>query len=296
MTPLVSIGMPVFNCARTVGSSIRSILAQTYENWELLVPDDGSTDSTLEVISSFGDPRIIVGSDGLHKSLSARLNECIQGARGTYFARMDGDDVAYPERLERQVRFLSDHPEVDLVGASVLVFGRDGCVLGKRTPPTEHAAIVRQPLANFPMAHPTWLGKLEWFRRFLYDPKAPRTEDYDLMLRAYQVSRFANVPEILLGYREERLSLKKNLESRTWALRHVAKNEKGARGLARWCYAAGLMAPRAALEAVALLTGLNHYLLRHRARPAEAAEIQKWEQVWKSVVDKPSAKAVEQMT
>src|SRR5713226_8121927 len=73
--PLVSIGMPVFNCERTLAIAIRSILNQTYDNWELLLMDDGSTDRTLEVARSFADPRISVLRDHLHKGLVPRLNQ-----------------------------------------------------------------------------------------------------------------------------------------------------------------------------------------------------------------------------
>ena len=103
---LVSIGMPVYNCAATVAQAIRSILNQTFEDWELLIVDDGSTDDTLKVIASFKDPRIIVSKGERNEGLPARLNDCVRRARGKYFARMDGDDIAYPERLRKQLEYL----------------------------------------------------------------------------------------------------------------------------------------------------------------------------------------------
>src|SRR5215472_3881837 len=94
--PLVSIGMPTFNCERTLAIAIRSILNQTYDNWQLLLMDDGSTDRTLEVARGFADPRISVLTDHSHKGLVPRLNQAVEMSQGEYFARMDGDDVAYP--------------------------------------------------------------------------------------------------------------------------------------------------------------------------------------------------------
>src|SRR5512135_1398022 len=115
--PLVSIGMPVRNNEATLALAIRSILEQTYTNWELLLIDDGSSDGTLRVMRGFTDERIRIFSDGLSLGLPDRLNQAIDASRGEYFARMDGDDVSYPRRLGRQVDYLRHHPQVDLVGA-----------------------------------------------------------------------------------------------------------------------------------------------------------------------------------
>ena len=91
-----------------------------------MVIDDGSTDDTLERTRSFEDDRIRIHSDGRSLGLAARLNQAIELSTGDYFARMDGDDIAYPERLERQVAVLDDAPEIDLVGSQMLVFGKGG--------------------------------------------------------------------------------------------------------------------------------------------------------------------------
>ena len=106
----VSIAMPVRDCASTVGAAIRSIVHQTIDDWDLILIDDGSTDSTLARIRSFSDDRIRVHSDGLSLGLAARLNQAIELAGGDYLARMDGDDIAYPERLERQIAVLKALP------------------------------------------------------------------------------------------------------------------------------------------------------------------------------------------
>ena len=212
--PVVSIAMPVRNCERTLKLAVGSILAQTYPSWELLLIDDGSSDGTAEIARSFQDSRIIVYSDGMARGLVARLNQAIALSRAKYFARMDGDDVAYPERLERQLAYLESHPDVDLIGAAILVFGQDGTPLGKRVVRPDHEAICSTPASGFGLAHPTYVGRLEWFRRHGYREQALRCEDQDLLLRTYRCSRFANVPEILLGYREETIALRKLLPAR----------------------------------------------------------------------------------
>ena len=98
--------MPFRNAERTIAASIRSILRQSYMDWELILCDDGSEDESRALACSFHDPRIEVWGDGRSLQLGARLNECIGRARGEYFARMDADDIAYPLRLEKQLRFL----------------------------------------------------------------------------------------------------------------------------------------------------------------------------------------------
>src|SRR5512135_470595 len=190
--PLVSIGMPVRNNEATLALAIRSILEQTYTNWELLLIDDGSSDGTLRVMRGFTDERIRIFSDGLSLGLPDRLNQAIDASRGEYFAKMDGDDVSYPRRLERQVDYLRHHPEVDLVGAWAMVFGRDGTALGKRAGAEDHEAICARPWSGFPLGQPTFFGRIGFFRRYRYRPSAVRCEDQDLLLRAFCDSRFAN--------------------------------------------------------------------------------------------------------
>src|SRR6516164_1614607 len=158
-SPLVSIGMPAFNCEETLAVAIRSILSQSCEDWELLVMEDGSGDGTLEVARSFSDSRISVISDASHKGLVARLNQAVEISLGKYFARMDADDVAYPERFERQVEYLERHPQVDLVGCHMLMFRDGGIAFGCRLTPENHEVICDQPASGFRIAHATLMGR-----------------------------------------------------------------------------------------------------------------------------------------
>jgi hypothetical protein len=280
--PTISIGMPVFNCATTVAQAICSILNQTVENWELLIIDDGSTDNTLEIASSFDDPRIIVTKGDGNKRLPTRLNECINMARGKYFARMDGDDIAYPGRLRCQLEFLQSHPDVDLVGGWMVVFRSDGTVLGARRGHQTHEQICAHPWRSIPIAHPTWMGKIEWFRRNHYHTVAA-AEDQELLYRTYRNSRFATVPEIVLGYREDRLSLPYLLFQR-W---HVCKRIIQDAGQQRRFMSGALgiigQAAKGLLDTVAVCTGLNYRLLRHRALTIHREEEKEWQLVWEQV-------------
>jgi glycosyltransferase involved in cell wall biosynthesis len=291
--PLISVGMAVHNCEKTLRMAILSIARQTYRNWELLILDDGSTDRTVEIARSFGDTRIKVISDGVHHGLPTRLNEAISLSTGKYFARMDGDDVAYPERFARQIQYLEDHSQIDLLGAGILVFKGDGCVRGTRTIWRTHEGICGRPWVGFYLPHPTWMGKTAWFRKHFYQPDAVRMEDQELMLRTYQTSRFASLEEILVGYREETFSLRKSLSTRV----HFAKllvnlsahGNNGRFHTMRGVVEHGL---KAMIEVLAVTTGMPDQILRHRALPVNPDEVARWKKVWGSLVDSETGRIV----
>jgi glycosyltransferase involved in cell wall biosynthesis len=280
MQPLVSIGMPIFNCETTLRSAVNSILNQTYSNWELILIDDGSNDKTLEIANSFNDSRIKVIADRLNLKLPTRLNQAIDLSKGKYFARMDGDDISYPQRLEIQVDYLENHPEIDLLGTGIIIFDRHGNPRGKYSQEKSHAEICSRPWANFGMAHPTWMGKLKWFRKYQYRAKAIRMEDQDILLRSYKNSNFAIVPDILLGYCIESLSLKKTLSSRyhhSLILLEEALAEKDF----LFAYGALEQGVKALVDIFAISTGLNFQILKHRAGiPIDETDLIDWQRVW----------------
>ncbi len=221
--PLITVAMSVHNNAGTVGAAIRSILAQSYRNFEFVIVDDGSSDETVRVIASFGDARIRLIQDGLCLGLAARLNQIVDGARGTYIARMDGDDFSYPDRFARQVAFLEAYPNADLLGASAIAFRSTGVILGAFSVPTTHEAIVARPDIGFPIPHPTWMGRTRWFRRVPYSQTLKRGQDQAKLLATFATSRFANLPEPLLGYRQDIPKISHITQSRLPYLRAVAR-------------------------------------------------------------------------
>jgi glycosyltransferase involved in cell wall biosynthesis len=130
----VAIAMPIRDCEATIETAIRSILNQTHRRWSLFLMEDGSRDRTRAVAERYtSDERVKVFADGRSLGITARLNQAIALAEEhEYFARMDGDDVSYPERLERQIATLEGDPQLDVVGSSVLVFDDSGEALGCR--------------------------------------------------------------------------------------------------------------------------------------------------------------------
>lgn len=120
--PMVSVLLPVYQAERTIEEAVESILAQSFDDFELLALDDGSTDSSLRILEALAatDDRISVHRH-THVGLVRRLNQGIRLARGSFIARMDADDVCYPERLERQLAYLAEHPDCVAVGTGALL-------------------------------------------------------------------------------------------------------------------------------------------------------------------------------
>lgn len=279
--PLVSIAMPVYNAESTVAVAIRSILVQSFTDWELLITDDGSSDRTIEVVRRFQDSRIRIWSDKANKGLPRRLNEMIEMSRGKYFARMDADDISYPNRLERQIMFLESNPDVDLVGAWMLVFGRNGVPLGKRTGVLT-ANKNRFLLRTVPIGHPTFLGKMEWFRKYRYAEFPKHFQDQHLLLRAIAESRFALIPEILLGYREESLTIRKQFRYR-WSYIQSFPNLLRELGVGRSAILIAAQVAKLLLDILAISTKLDYRILKHRAQPLTSEELRQWQIVWRLV-------------
>lgn len=205
----LSVILPSYNGGGFLLLAVRSVLYQTFKNWELIVLDDGSSDSSIDPVVALGDERIRIISDGVNKGLAARLNEGVSFAKGKYIARMDADDICFPERFQKQVEYLDANPEVDLLGTLIVTFkDKDFCFVS--APLLSHAAICSKPWSGIRVPHPTWMGRAEWFRKFQYHiPEYVRAEDQELLLRAITSSQYAVLPDVLLAYRQWGFDCKK---------------------------------------------------------------------------------------
>lgn len=272
MDPAITVLLPVRNGAATLALALRSVLWQSREDFEVLVLDDGSTDESVLIARRSNDPRVRVISDKVGRGLSHRLNEGIGLARGRYVARMDADDVCFPDRFRRQASFLDAHPDVDLVGTRAIVFRSDGSVVGLLPFQGEHEALVARPWRGIPLAHPTWMGRREWFSRHLYRlPEVLRAEDQELLLRASATSRYACLDDVLLGYRLGTFDLRKTWVARrslteVQFLHHARRGEvlNAAKVLA-------LAAARISLDLIASIPGCDRVFWQRMAEPAPAA-------------------------
>jgi glycosyltransferase involved in cell wall biosynthesis len=200
--PMVTVALAVLNGGEVLEHAVRSVLNQSWPHWELLLLDDGSTDEAIDRLPVLTDPRIIVIRDGQNLGLASRLNQAVGMAKGKYFARMDHDDLCHPERFARQIAFLDSHPEVDLLATQCLTIDEQARLIGRLPSAINHADICRRPWQGFYMAHPSWLGRTEWFRRHGYEDPAPYCcEDQELLLRAHYSSCYHTLPTYLLAYR-----------------------------------------------------------------------------------------------
>lgn len=275
--------MSVHNGAATLPSAIRSILWQTFSDWELLLVNDASTDATPQICRQFHDSRIRVIDEFQQKGLAARLNQCVVQARGKYVARMDADDIAYPSRLERQMEYLQAHPDIDLLGHGAILFKGDGQVIGVYPTACEHDEICRHPWWGFPLAHPTWMGRRAWFARHRYDEALSKGQDQELLLRAWKKSRFAALPEILLGYRIERISMTKSAVGRLAYCKRLvdqARDFNSAAATLRGIGGHGM----ALLRDIALsMSGTLGRYARFSFAAVDPSAAAAWEAVWKRV-------------
>ncbi|MGA3020053.1 MAG: glycosyltransferase family A protein, partial [Bryobacteraceae bacterium] len=198
----VSIGLPFFNNQKTLADAIRSVLAQTLCDWELILVDDGSTDGSLALARSIHDPRVRLVSDGVNRGLSSRLNQIADLARGPYLARLDGDDMMHPERLERQVAALESNPGADMVATAMYSMDRSDRprgIQGFTHPDIRPIAV----LTHSPFVHGSIMARTEWFRRHPYDESRRRSQDRELFIRTFRNLSFVHLAEALYFCREE---------------------------------------------------------------------------------------------
>ncbi len=212
--------MPVRNAQAYIALSVRSLLRQTLDDFELLIINDGSSDETLRVLQSITDHRIRLLGDDQKRGISFRLNEGLDLANGRFIARMDADDVAAPSRLARQVEFLDRRAEVDLVGTAVAYIDEEGHFVGSpREYPFSDFEIKCRLLTSNCLLHPTVM-----FRQrddiFRYSTDFGFAQDYELWLRMASQKVYANLPEVLLLQRRhcDAVSFERRVEQKGFAV------------------------------------------------------------------------------
>lgn len=204
--PPITIGIPFYNAEPFLLDAIRSVFAQTHEDWELILMDDGSSDRSLDVAHSIDDPRVRVFSDGENRRLAARLNEIHGLATHDFVARMDADDLMATNRIERQLAFLESRPDCDLVTTGVCSITDDHVPYGIRVPDEGRVLTPYSVLSGtHGITHASLVGRKSWFHRNPYDPLDHRAQDYKLWIRAARKDdlRVGFIAEPLYYYREE---------------------------------------------------------------------------------------------
>lgn len=213
--PKISVIMGVYNCKdfKMLEDSVTSIINQTYKNWEFIICNDGSTNNTLEFLEKVAklDDRIRIIGYEKNKGLANALNYCLKYASGELIARQDDDDISLPERFERQVAFLNEHKEYNLVGTIAYVYDDNG-IWG--TYSLDEKPNKNSFLWNSPFLHPSILvykSDLLKLNGYRVAKETRRCEDYDLFMRMYTAGmKGYNIQEKLYKYKIIRDSDKKH--------------------------------------------------------------------------------------
>ena len=230
IAPKVSVLLPVFNADAFLREAVESILAQSYTNFELLAINDGSTDHSREILASFSDKRLkIIDNDG-NQGLVYTLNLGIKLARGVYIARMDADDIALPERLALQIRFLDETPNVVLIGGQAEFIDSNSKSFMLCQLPQTHDEIITKIFSANCFVHPSVMFRANVISNLGgYREEALHAEDYDLWLRIIEHYDVANLAEILVQYRIH----PKQISQRKLSLQRIAADQARLSALVR---------------------------------------------------------------
>lgn len=204
--PLVSIIMPVYNGASFLVEAIESITSQTFQNYEFIMVNDGSTDKTGEIIEYYRDlypDKIRYFSLNCRGGAFAAINLVVKETKGEFIALMDSDDVSMPERLEKQVTFLRKNPRVIVLGTQANIIDKNGDSIGKKRLPITDGEIKKEFAFSHPMVHPSSVIRKSLLpnQTYIYENKLGVNDDYYTFFKLLNYGQFANLSEILYNYR-----------------------------------------------------------------------------------------------
>lgn len=198
--PKVSVIMAVYNGEKYLKECIDSILNQTFSDFEFIIINDGSTDKTEEIVKNAmkKDKRIKLISNKENRGRAVARNQGLKIANGEYIAVIDSDDIALPQRLEKQVKFLDENQDVGLVGTWFYVIDEDGKIIGKEKNPVSDEMIREKILKAMPFCHSSLMWRKECIEKVGgYRKEFSLSQDYDLVLRISEKYKVANIPEFL---------------------------------------------------------------------------------------------------
>lgn len=193
----ISVLMPAYNSCKYIGSAIKSILAQSYKEFEFIIVDDGSTDNTAEIISSFKDSRLKYHLTE-HKGTSAALNYGISLCTGEWIARIDADDLNTSNRLAEQVKFINDNPDCDVISSWSVYFRDPAKILFLLKEPLYHEDIYKYLDLHNPLNQSAIMYRKSIFAEFKFNESLNSNEDFELLYRIRDNVNFANIPKFLV--------------------------------------------------------------------------------------------------
>ncbi|MCR8560182.1 glycosyltransferase [Mucilaginibacter sp. BJC16-A38] len=200
---LISVIMPVYNAGEYLREAIESVLNQTFTDFEFLIYNDGSTDSSKQIIRSYNDPRIRFFDDDDNLGYTVRLNHGITAATGKYIARMDSDDVSLPERFDRQYRFMEDNPDIIVCGGRFEFLNTAGNKPFNWVSFFDPDDIKINLLFDCAICHPSVIMRKDVLKegQFMYREDYEPSEDYELWSRLSKTHKMANLDTAVLLYR-----------------------------------------------------------------------------------------------
>ncbi|MBT3539013.1 glycosyltransferase family 2 protein [Candidatus Parcubacteria bacterium] len=246
MNPKISILMSAYNAESFIASAIKSVLDQSFKDFECVIVNDGSTDGTDKIIEQFrkSDPRIHVIHNekniGLTRSLNMGLSHCL----GDYIARLDADDVCANDRLEMQYKLMESTKDIALCGSSAWYLDENDKKIGEKNLPTDYVDIKKKLLFNNQFVHSSlFIRKNVLDKEGFYNESFKASQDYELILRIASKYRVENISKHLVGWRVEENSLSWSSKRQEWDAIH-----------ARWWGITKYSYPK--------LVGLFHIILR----------------------------------
>ena len=193
--------MPLYNCEKYITEQLNSLLDQTYKNFEIIIVDDGSTDSTMQIVKYFIsiDSRIKTFANEFNKGISGSLNTAMKYASGVYFARADGDDIHLPERLMLQVEFLESNPTIGIVGGRSIIFNDEGNIRQTYYPKSS-IELAWKFISNTYFCHPSVMFRSEIYNQIGGYPNEV-SEDFSFFSKVLKDFKGSNLTDVLLKYR-----------------------------------------------------------------------------------------------
>lgn len=220
--------MPVYNSEKYLKEAIKSILNQTFKEFEFIIIDDGSTDKSLEIINEYKDPRIVLIKHKTNKGIIYSLNEGLKKTNGKYIARMDADDVAVKTRLAKQIEFLEKNKDISILGSWIKNFGDKNYTWRTIANPK---LLRSRMLFESSLAHPSVIFRKKDLTNFQYEKEYPYAEDFVLWVKAAEKLQLSNYPEVLLKYRihpgQTPIKNKRAQQNSSWKVRKYQLNKLG---------------------------------------------------------------------
>ena len=197
--PVISVIMSTYNEEKNIETSLKSLLDQTFGDFEIIVVDDASTDNTRNIIQGFRDERIHLICNEENQGLTKNLNKALKYAKGKYIARMDGDDIAFPKRFEEQYKYMEKHADTMLVSCHTKSFGESDLVAAL----PDNSEVLRVRMLVRPVyAHPGFMMRRKLIEAgYQYDEDYRTAQDYEFASRVAQENKIGMVCKVLLYYR-----------------------------------------------------------------------------------------------